>query len=288
MKKSVSIRALLGSVLLSSLSIQTVFAYPINVSPRTDGGEAKIEAKLDADNIGMLKIPRGSVKVNGEKITVGAIPEWLFDRHVVLKGTILRTEIEGAGASTRIRGLAYFESGEWLNNLDNIRRKDNLVLDSGAVLVGKLRGINAETLDFQLVTGQLKRIKKSSMAKLISPRAYFFSIPAQAVKIDSNTGEITGEATAIAFNPTVSKKKQHWFAKRTPREPKSFLAGTEGGVSKAQLSGMIFMDIASTVAPLVIAPIVASPLGTKSADRQLNEFDQFERIQANQGILIIP
>ncbi|MBI1269180.1 hypothetical protein GC174_01975 [bacterium] len=269
-----------GTMVLLSCQL-SAFAYPISMS------EAAIEGKLATANIGMLKIPRGSVKLKGDSISVGAVPDWLFDRHVVLKGKVISTRMEGS----KIQGLAYFLEGDWLNNLDNIRRKDNIELDNGTVLVGKVRAVEEGEVVFQLSTGPVKKIKKTTIAKLVSPRSYIFEIPANNVKIDAGTGSLSGDAENIAFLTTMNAKSGkgfNWLAKKTPVEPKSLLAGTEGGISKAQLSTLIFLDIANTVAPIVIAPIVASPLGTKSADRQLNEFNQFENILSTGGTVVIP
>lgn len=282
--------ALVGTIVLFSCQLSAL-AHPISMSPGSADSEAAIEAKLSTANIGMLKIPRGSVKLKGDSITVGAVPDWLFDRHVVLKGKVVSTRLEGSGKETKIRGLAYFLEGDWLNNLDNIRRKDNIVLDNGTVLVGKVRGVNEDEVIFQLSTGPVKKIKKATIDKLISPRSYLFEIPAQNVKINAGTGALSGEAENIAFLTTLDAKSSRgfrWLAKKTPVEPKSLLAGTEGGISKAQLSSLIFLDIANTVAPIVIAPIVASPLGTKAADRQLREFNQFEDILSTGGTVVVP
>lgn len=282
--------ALVGTIAFCSCQLSAL-AHPISMSSGSADSKDAIEAKLVTTNIGMLKIPRGSVKLKGDSISVGAVPDWLFDRHVVLKGKVISTRLEGSGKDTKIRGLAYFLEGDWLNNLDNIRRKDNIELDNGAVIVGKVRAVEEDEVVFQLSTGPVKKIKKTTIAKLVSPRSYIFEIPASNVKIDAGTGSLSGEAENIAFLTTMDAKNSKgfsWLAKKTPVEPKSLLAGTEGGISKAQLSTLIFLDIANTVAPIVIAPIVASPLGTKSADRQLNEFNQFENILSTGGTVVIP
>ena len=284
----------LFEILSISLGFQLLtlpaIAAPIDVVPATSEKEAAITTRVDTDNIGMLKIPRGSTKIKGDSVSIGAIPEWLFDRHTVLKGKILKSRIEGTGSSTQVRGLVYFMSGDWINNLDNIKRRDNLFLESGQIYVGKVRAINEDTVDFQLVTGQVKRLKKNSIAKLISPRAYFFQIPLTSqIKIDSGTKSLSGEAETIAYHETVkSNKKSLWFARKKPEEPKSLLAGTEGGVTKTQIAGMLFLDIANTIAPAVIIPIVSSPLGSRSAETHLREFQQREDLLLADDFAVIP
>lgn len=264
-------------------------ATPISVIPATSDKEASIQAKLDVDTVGMIKIPRGKVKLKGNKITVGAIPDWLFDRHTVLKGELIKSRIEKASSGkTVVRGLVYFDKGDWQKNLDNRRRRDNLVLDTGTILVGNVRAINEDTVDFQLATGQLKRVKKTSIAKLVSKRAFFFSIPTTNVKIDPATSVLSAQADLITFNPTVSRKKRRWFAKKKPVEPKTFLAGTEGGISKAQIAGLVMLDATNTIAPLVVLPIVASPLGSKSASRSLDEFQRLDEALIRSDVVVIP
>src|SRR5262249_51516055 len=148
-----------------------------------------------------------------------------------------------------------------------------------SIQVGRLRNINADTVDFQIATGQTRRFKMSDIAAIDSPRAFSFNMPATNVKVDPATGAMTADVADAAFDRTVGKKAKRWIAsKKGPEEPRSTLAGTEGGVTKGQIAGMITLDALNTIAPAVIAPIVDS-MGANGATKQLRHFNQQEQAQ---------
>jgi hypothetical protein len=233
-----------------------------------------IEARIKTESLGQLKVNDGSIKFSGNDVSVGAVPDWLFDRHTVLTGKVINYRISTAAGSTAIQGLMYFTGGDWLNSFEDFKRPDNLELADGSTLVGRVRAVGQGNLDFQVQTGQTRRLTLSDVKSILSPRAYTFSIPANDVKVDAATGDLTGQADLGKFDPTFTKEGRRLFAKKDGKaiEPKSTLAGSEGGVTKGQLTTMILLDVANTIAPAIVAPIVA-PLGDKGAVRKLREVE---------------
>ncbi|MBZ0184637.1 MAG: hypothetical protein K8F91_00195 [Candidatus Obscuribacterales bacterium] len=286
MKRRQTLIALTAALALGFQSM-AVCSAPLKLVPARGDEPSRLSGKLKTSHLGMLKVPQGLVKLSDNDIEVGAVPDWLFDRHTVLKGKLLTFSIDNSKQATYVTGLVYFAGGEWLNSLDNFKRKDNLKLTDNSVLTGKIRSVNETSVDFTEDSGKTRRIENSLMDSIESPRAFYFRIPASAVKIDPTNGHINGEAGDIAFTPTTAVRKKGLFAKKEPVEPKSQLAGAEGGVTKAALAGMLFLDVVNTIAPAIVAPIVA-PLSTRSADQGIQEFNQNDALAQRGGFVIIP
>lgn len=259
-------------------------ASPLKVGKTADGTGSNIEATVPAIEVGGVKLSNGSVKMNEGKLSVRAVPDWLFDAHQVLDGRLIESRITTSGTTTTVSGLTYFVGGDWLNNLNRFKSQDNLETTSGAIMVGRVRAVNADSVDFQDANGQTKRLSKAEIKSIISPRAFIFNIPASDVKLGSVDGELTADAKNINFQPTMSPRARGWFSARrgVAKEPKAQLAGTEGGVTKMQLAGMIGLDVVNTVSPAIVAPIVG-PLGDRHALQVLKTTNRQQQIQSLSG-----
>lgn len=279
--------AILAASLLPLITASGSLAAPLRVDASPNAKGSNIDARVGVTNLGHLRVPQGRVILDGNQILVRAVPEWLFDSHTVLSGRVVQSKVSTSEGTTRISGVAYFMEGEWLNSLDNFKRKDSIETVNGEVLVGRVRGINADSVDFQTNEGKIQRVPASDIQVFESPRAFVFSIIAGSVRIDATTGELKGEADTIAFNPTVEGRSRGFFRKKKIEEPKSTLAGTEGGVTKSQIAGMVALDVVNTLAPIIVAPIVA-PIGADPARKRLDRFAQEEAILERQGEIILP
>lgn len=259
-------------------------ASPLKVGKTADGTGSNIEVTVPAGDIGGLKLSNGSVKMAEGKLSVRAVPDWLFDSHQVLDGRLIESRITTSGTTTTLSGLTYFVGGDWLSNLNRFKSPDNLETTSGAIMVGRVRAVNADSVDFQDSNGQTKRLNKSEIKSIISPRAFIFNIPASDVKLGAVDGELTADAKNINFQPTMSPRARGWFSAKAvvAKEPKAQLAGTEGGVTKWELAGMIGLDVFNTLSPAIAFPIVA-PLGDKDALREIRQFNRQEQIMTMFG-----
>lgn len=270
----------IASVALSAILIQqsAAFAAPVKVIRGTP--DAGIQAKIKTETLGSIKIPQGAVKFNGTDVTVGAVPDWLFDRHIILTGKLIDHKISTVDGKSSIQGVIYFTGGDWLASFPDAKRPDNLEMADGSVLVGTVRSVSGDNIDFQVQTGQTRRIKVSEIRNVLSPRAIVFNIPATDVRVDSATGDLDGTADIGTFNPTYTSTRRKLFGRGEPKviEPKSTLAGAEGGVTKGQLTTMIMLDVVNTLAPAIVAPIVA-PLGSQGAVNKLRSYGAQEQLQ---------
>lgn len=264
--------SLLFSIIVNVVCTSDASAAPLVVTKDAKGA-TQISTRVRTDAIGVLKVPNGSVKIQGDVVSVSAIPDWLFDRHVVLTGKLLNHRIEPStqgSTSVSISGLIYFLNGDWINSLPDQRVRDSVTMNDGSIQSGRLRSINEDTVDFQIVTGQVRQLKISEIGSIDSPRAFSFTWPVQNYKEDSNT-TATADVANITLDPTIGKNGKRFIAKKKPEEPHSTLSGTEGGVSKRQIAGMITMDALNTMAPMIVAPLVA-PMGANGAKKQLRHF----------------
>jgi hypothetical protein len=277
----------IATVALAAIFTQqsSALAAPLKVVKATP--EPGIQAKIQTEVLGPIKIPQGSVKFSGSNVTVGAVPDWLFDRHVVLTGKLIDHKISTVEGKSSVQGVIYFLGGDWLSSFPDSKRPDNLELADGTVLVGKVRAVTNDNIDFQVQTGQTRRVKVSEIKNVLSPRAIVFNIPTTDVKVDPTTGDIDGNASDGTFNPTFTSNRRKLFAKHDANvvEPKSVLAGAEGGVTKGQLTTMIMLDVVNTLAPAIVAPIVA-PLGSRGAVNKLRETGIQDQLKEASGAFV--
>ncbi len=259
--------------------------------PGASGGTTIECSELPIKNVGKLLLQTGTISFSrGAKVEVGAVPEWLFDRHVVLTGKLLQARVNSQGGSSTpvstIDGLIYFNDGTWVSQLGPSKYNDVIVTTDGATLNGRVRSINENGIDFQLATGQTQRLAVSSIQSATSPRAFRFTVPATGLKIGSD-GAVEGEATSIVLTPSSNLRRA---VAMKPVTPRSTLRGTEGGVTKGQVASVLAIDAATTLIPFVAAPIVVGS-GQSAAKRTLNNYNlgqQFNNLQQNAGINVTP
>lgn len=240
------------------------------------GTSTSIECSdLPIKNVGKLLLQTGTISFSrGAKVNVGAVPEWLFDKHIVLSGKLLQAKVNTQGTVSTVDGLIYFNDGTWLGQLGPSAYNDSIVTTDGATVNGRVRAINDTGVDFQSASGQTQRIALASIQSVSSPRAFRFSVPASGLKISSD-GSIEGDATSIALTPS-STLRRALAAK--PVTPRSTLRGTEGGVTKGQVASVLMIDAATTLVPFIAAPIVVGS-GQSAAKRTLYNYNLGQQAQ---------
>ncbi len=296
--------ALASMTLLLPLS---ALAAPVELKQAADGRAAQGALALPVSSIGSLLLPSGQITVEGQNVEVGAVPEWLFDRHTVLKGVLVQLDVAGpAGAtaptapttptattaSSALSGLVYFNGGDWLKNLRRGRAKETIETADGQTYQGQITGITKDQIAIDLLPGQSKNIALANVKNIVSPYSYRFSAPAGEVKLSPDTGTTICDAGIVTFAPSSSQPRlASMFTSRpgssTPvlKLPKSDLAGTEGGITKKAIAFMITADAVNTIAPAIAIPLTAT-LGIRRAENTLNGFTNANL--ANDFIFKIP
>ncbi len=199
---------------------------------QAEGKPVQASLALPVANIGNYLLPDGQISVNGQLVEVGAVPEWLFDRHTVLTGTLIRLDLgtptaapaaapasasnmnasaspsvspsanQGSAqavASSRLDGLVYFNGGDWLKNLRTSRISETVEAADGNTYVGRISTVTADNLSIDTLPGQTRTLALANVKNIVSPFSYRFSAPASDVKLSPENGMTTCDASAATF-----------------------------------------------------------------------------------------
>ncbi|CAN5298960.1 hypothetical protein BH11CYA1_BH11CYA1_22320 [soil metagenome] len=318
-KKSATLAALLALSL--QFSTLTASASPVEMK-QADGKPVQATLALPVPSIGSMLLPDGQISVNGQLVEVGAVPEWLFDRHTVLTGALIRLDLgaaavavapPAAGAASnlpsagtavsspqsRLDGLVYFNGGDWLKNLRRNRISETVEALDGNSYVGRISTVTANDLTIDTLPGQSRTIALANVKNIVSPFAFRFSALASDVKLSPESGMTVCDASTASFalaQPLGSTGSAALSSQPRPRMfgiasqpvlklPKSTLAGTEGGISKKAITAMVTVDAANTLAPMIALPLTMA-LGQGRAENTLNGYTAANRL--NDFFLHIP
>jgi hypothetical protein len=152
-------------------------AVSFTPNPTTNGGN--IVGRIPMTKIGNLKIPRGRAYFKSNELEVTAVPEYQFDRSLVLSGPILKcwSSIDGTKAS--INGIVYFQDGDWLKYIDE--SVPDKVITSNNVYTGQITGLKSGYLEVTVEGGQPPvKVPIADLQEVSSPRAYRFAVPVNA------------------------------------------------------------------------------------------------------------
>lgn len=246
-------------------------ANQIFITPATDTSAASIKAsELKVLSIGPIRLPNGSISLNGNRLDVYAVPDWLFDQHLVLSGIALDSRVEAAAGQSNITGLALFTGGDWLTNLGPKLALDTFTLREGRVVRGNVLGTTSDTIQVQTPTGQRETFRISDIQTISSVRAFKFSIGSAGLKLEPSTNQWAAEADSMSF---LSTNRSYSTRTVAAKIPKSNLPGTEGGISNAKLATFVALDLIHDLSPAVIAPLVFTTpnLRTKQLLQQAND-----------------
>lgn len=299
-KLGVHMRIQIQSLLIISLASQAIFspamAAQLMIKQAENGKGAQANTMLSTTRIGKVALPSGSIKIRGQAVEIQAVPDWLFDRHTVLTGKLLKIDLKSSQneaneanksnapseltSAQMVQGLVYIDGGDYLKDLGlsqlGTYRNDVLTTTDGQILNGTIRGVSTDSLTFDTLPGKTRNVPFAQIADLTSKRIYKFEAPAQQVRIDPDTGNIICQAGTATIMPS---KGMMLAMKGQPITPRSTLAGTEGGIKKGAIAGMIAVDVAQTLAPIIAMPI-AIPLGERQAKNTLTTYGQFDVLNA--------
>lgn len=289
---------------------------------QAEGKPVQASLALPVANIGNYLLPDGQISVNGQLVEVGAVPEWLFDRHTILTGTLIRLDLaapastqaanpasttnasapqgsaQAVASTSRLDGLVYFNGGDWLKNLRTNRISETVEAADGNTYVGRISTVTADNLSIDTLPGQTRTLALANVKNIVSPFSYRFSAQASDVKLSPDSGMTTCDASSATFalarplgqpqSAIATQSRPRMFgvaSKPVFTLPKSTLAGTEGGISKKAITAMITADAANTLAPMIALPLTMA-LGQGRAENTLNGYTTANRI--NDFFLHIP
>lgn len=293
---------------------------------QAEGKAVQASLALPVANIGNYLLPDGQISVNGQLVEVGAVPEWLFDRHTILTGTLIRLDL-GAPAATagatptnatspslappssqasaqavastsRLDGLVYFNGGDWLKNLRTNRISETVEAADGNTYVGRISTVTADNLSIDTLPGQTRTLALANVKNIVSPFSYRFSAQASDVKLSPDSGMTTCDASSATF-ALARPLGQPQSAIATQSRPRMFGVASKPvfTLPKSTLAGTeggiskkAITAMITADAANTLAPMIALPLtmalGQGRAKNTLNGYTTANRI--NDFFLHIP
>jgi hypothetical protein len=219
--------------------------------------------------IGPILLPDGLVQFSDDELTIGAVPDWLFDRDTVLRGAIVRAEFVPQQKVSILAGLVFFYEGQWLSNLGPLRAVDVIETVSGEQLRGRITGRIGQAFTLKPESGPLRKINFADIKSISSPRAYTFNLPTATARLSPNDTSMTIDAALIRLSPTALNA--HLIASRKASLPKSTLPGADPGVSNSAIASFVALDIAvGYIAPAVSIPLVLNHSTQTAALNQIH------------------
>lgn len=292
-------------------------AGPLIYTPPTATANGSFQGEVPVKQIGPLLLPRAVVQFKDNEVSILAVPDWLFDRNLVLSGVLVKGQVNVQGESSDLRGLVYFLGGMWLSNLGSANAIDVVDTVSGETLRGRIRSRLDNAFAFKPDNGPMRKLLFTDIENINSPRAYMFSAPAALGKviIDINApsahssppplyprSAADGSSPPFASLPSsaiptpsahsipavdsqpanslqfdsntisfVSTMGRAVLAKKA-KIPQSNLAGTEPGITKAEIGTFIGLNIANELAPAIAIPLVLNGSAPAYAKRKLQYF----------------
>lgn len=241
----------------------------------------RFSGELPIDRIGNMILPKGLASFLGDELLIRAVPQWLFDRNVVLKGVIVRAEGAQQANGFLLAGLVLMLDGLWLNNLSKASATESIDTMDGATWQGRIIGRigTGDALTFQHSDGKTESIAFSKIKSINSGRAFTFNISTDHVKISPADNSLSFDGKQLLMK---SRKARHafWAYDHVPR---SNLAGTEAGISNKALATFVGLDIISTIAPPIAIPLVLNARNQRAAKNRIAEAEFQSFTQSSQS-----
>ncbi len=253
---------LISLALLTALTVgQSAFGSTMFFNPDSQSAASgSIDVVLPIDKLSSVPVPRGRIILNGNLAEVSMIPEWQFDRDIVLYGKVLDTRIVMAGKQPVARGVILFTDGAWIDYFDDHRQDEVVVTGKGSV-TGRIAEVTNTEITLEAGT-TTQKIFLADVLDVRSPRVFTFIIPTTPLQQPAPGQPFYSDARSITMTPT-SRPFRIASLRRTVSKQMD-----DGDLSTAQLIGI------GTALSLVefgqLVPTFAVPLGaTGGYERQL-------------------
>ena len=252
-KNKVAWLAIAFSCLVNAAAFSPANSAAISFTPQPATNGGAIVGRIPLEKFGALELPRGRVFFKTNVIELTAIPEYQFDRQVVLSGPIIKCWSSQDGKTASINGIAYFQDGEWLKYVDE--NSPDKVITPDKTAVGQITSLKKGFLE---VTpqggGAAEKIAIADVQQIVSPRAYTFSVPVTAFAPTTKVGDpLTGESTSVILKPS-SKVITLAAVKREP------LMQSDGDTSNKKLVALWASLTAVEAAQFIPLAILLGPV----------------------------
>jgi len=269
--RELAMRTIACSIIACALQLvlsPIAWADTVTYTAPTKDQAGKLAGELPLPRISSILLPNGVVQLADDELKILAVPDWLFDRDVVLRGAIVRAEAASQQSGSVIGGLVYFFDGQWLTNLAPTRAVDVIDTISGEEIRGHVMSRMGQAFAVKVDSGGTKKLAFAEIKSISSPRAFTFNIPSSTTRLVPTDAAMSFDASSIKLTPTPIAGKI--IAAKKASLPKSTLAGTEPGISKSALATFIALDIVNEIAPAIAIPLVLNRSTQAAALNQLN------------------
>jgi hypothetical protein len=262
----------IASILCLWLSAGTAsLANTVVYTPPADNRAGTISGQLPLGRLGSLILPRGTASLAGDELQILAVPAWLFDRVMVLRGAIVRAESITEPADTRVGGLIYFFDGQWLPNLSKSKAAEQINTIDGGTVSGHITGRSDAALLIRKNNGNTQTVAFSQILNIKSPRAFRFNFSSQSVQLNPTDGSMLFDSNQITMSQLTPQSALATFSR--PSIPRSNLPGTELALSNRALAAFLAIDLLVEAAPAIVTPLVLNQSNLNAAENAIERFD---------------
>lgn len=194
--------------LLSSFLAAAIFATPaqaqlLSFTPSGEANSGSLSMQGPLRTLGGLTLKNGTLTIENGIVIVKAATELCNVPQVMLSGKVLRAEADISNPEQpKITGLAYFQSGYMLSQIDDPASPDVIFRNHGNVQ-GRITGIADGFVRMRQTNGSTQTIDLNSIIFLRAARAFVFSVNTKAPKaaepdtpFHATIGSVTLKATA--------------------------------------------------------------------------------------------
>ena len=262
----ISVLTLIGLLVLPyQPALANLFVY----EAPTKEESGKFTGELSLDKIARLLLPKGTISFEGDQVKIRAVPRWLFDRNLVLQGTVVRAEFVSKANICLVGGLIYFYQGLWLEGLGRQKTTDLIDTIDGVQWKGRIVGCDGQNFQLRENGGKMQKIAFANIRSIKSPRAFAFNLNCGGAMPENKDKAISFNASQIILKQ--SEERYALLASKNALVPKSNLSGTEFALSKAALTYFVAFDIMSIIAPAIVIPLVINRRNTGAATAEYNK-----------------
>ena len=177
-----------GLSLITTLAFANCFTLPVNAhsiiySAPSDNQSGGFNGEVPVKQIGSLLLPKAVVQFKNTEVNILAVPDWLFDRSVVLSGALIKAQVDVQSKGSNLHGLVYFMDGLWLANLSSANAPEIIDTISGERLRGRIRSRLDDAFAFKPETGPMRKLLFTEIKNINSPEPTFLLSLAAQVKL---------------------------------------------------------------------------------------------------------
>lgn len=130
--------------------------------------------ETEVQKLGNLTMPSGWAEIKGNQIELTTRSSDSFYRQLILKGKLLKTQLQIDRDDFALRGFVYFDAGSWLGYLVDPSAIDVIFLEDG-FRRGKIVAVDAQTLSLKQ-EGRVNQIPWGQVKDLRSGQVYVLKV----------------------------------------------------------------------------------------------------------------